>query len=185
MVKAMRRALWLLAVATAVAGCGGGKGEKLTTSLPESTAHLRVSSPAFINGARLQKKYTCDGAGQEPVVRAGTVPPSTKELVLVVSDADAPKGTFVHVTRYAIEPRGNGELNEGGVEGRNSAGTAGWTPPCPPPGDPPHHYAWTVFALRDKTGLKPGAQPADVVGALSEGAVASGAITATYSRQPK
>jgi Raf kinase inhibitor-like YbhB/YbcL family protein len=177
----MRRALWLLAIATAVAGCGGGNKEQLTTSLPQSTAHLRISSPAFINGARLQKKYTCDGAGQEPVVRAGTVPPSTKELVLIVSDPDAPKGTFVHLTRYGLSPR-DGAVNEGGEEGRNSGGKAGWTPPCPPPGDPPHHYVWTVFAVRDKTGLKAGAGPDEVVAALSDGALASGAITATYSR---
>jgi Raf kinase inhibitor-like YbhB/YbcL family protein len=182
----MRRTLSLLVAATAASGCGGGKHEQLTTTLPQSTAHLRVSSPAFINGARLRKKYTCDGGGQEPVVRAGTVPPSTKELVLIVSDPDAPKGTFVHVTRYGIVPRGNnGAVNEGGEEGQNSSGKDGWTPPCPPPGDAPHHYVWTVFALRDKTGLKPGAAPADVVAALSDGALASGAITATYSRPAK
>ena len=179
----MRRALWLLATVTAIAGCGGGGKDRLDTTLPQSTAHLRVSSPAFINGARLQKKYTCDGAGQEPVVRAGTVPPSTKELVLIVSDPDAPKGTFVHVTRYGIDPRGDGAVNTGGVEGNNSAGKAGWTPPCPPKGDQPHHYVWTVFALRDKTGLKADADPDAVVAALSDGALASGAITATYSRQ--
>jgi hypothetical protein len=42
---------------------------------------------------------------------------------------------------------------------------------------------WTVFALRDKTGLKAGADPDEVVAALSDGALASGAITATYSRR--
>jgi Raf kinase inhibitor-like YbhB/YbcL family protein len=180
----MRRKLWLMASAALVAGCGGGGKDRLTESLPQSTAHLRVTSPAFINGARLKKKYTCDGAGKEPVVRAGAVPPSTRELVLVVSDPDAPKGTFVHLTRFGLTPRGNGAVNTGGVEGNNSAGKPGWTPPCPPPGDTPHHYVWTVFALRNKTGLKPGADPNDVVTALSDGALASGAITATYSRRP-
>src|SRR5436190_7652981 len=106
----MRRALWLVGSTALVAGCGGGSKDRLTTSLPEPTAHLRVASPAFINGARLQKKYTCEGAGDEPVVRAGTVPPSTRELVLIVSDPDAPKGTFVHVTRYGLSPRGDGSV---------------------------------------------------------------------------
>jgi len=179
----MRRALWLLASAALFAGCGGGgSDQRLSGTLPQSTAHLRVSSPAFINGARLQTKYTCDGAGEEPVVRAGTVPPSTSELVLIVSDPDAPKGTFVHVTRYGLSPRGDGAVNTGGVEGRNSAGKLGWTPPCPPKGDEPHHYVWTVFALRDQTGLKAGADLDAVVSALSNGALASGAITATYAR---
>ena len=180
----MRRALWSLAVATLVAGCGGNDTkDRLTTSLPTATAHLRVSSPAFIDGARLRQQYTCDGAGEEPVVRAGTVPPSTSELVLIVSDPDAPKGTFVHVTRYGLSPRGDGAVNEGGTEGRNSAGKVGWAPPCPPPGDAPHHYVWTVFALRDPTGLKPGATPQEVVDAVGGDQLAAGSITATYSRQ--
>ena len=89
----------------------------------------------------------------------------------------------MHITRYGLSPRGDGAVNEGGVEGRNSSGKVGWTPPCPPPGDRPHHYVWTVFALRDKTGLAAGADPDAVHTAVSDGALASGAITATYSRQ--
>jgi phosphatidylethanolamine-binding protein (PEBP) family uncharacterized protein len=184
MMGGVRRA-FAIPLLLVVAGCGSSKGDQQTVTLPpQPTAHLSVSSPAFIDGARLKKQYTCDGAGEEPVVRAGTVPASTKELVLIVSDPDTVKGTFVHVTRYGIDPRGSGEVNTGGTEGRNSGGKVGWTPPCPTPGDPPHHYVWTVFALRDPTGLKPGAQPEDVIGAISNGALASGAITATYSRRP-
>jgi phosphatidylethanolamine-binding protein (PEBP) family uncharacterized protein len=174
--------LLILAAAVLATGCGGGSdGERLSTTLPQPTAHLLVSSPAFSSGARLQKKYTCDGAGDEPVVRAGGIPPRTREIVVIVSDPDAPKGTFVHLTRYGLSPR-DGAVNAGGEEGRNSAGETGWTPPCPPPGDPPHHYVWTVFAMRDQTGLKPGAQPEDVVHAVSDGELAAGAVTATYSR---
>jgi len=169
--------------AVLAAGCGGDNEDRLSTSLPQSTAHLRVSSPAFIDGARLQNKYTCDGAGEEPVVRAGTVPPTTSELVLIVSDPDAVDGAFVHVTRYGLSPRGDGAVNEDGVEGRNSSGKVGWTPPCPPRGDRRHHYVWTVFALRDKTRLAAGADPDAVITAVSDGALASGTITATYARQ--
>lgn len=172
----------ILASAIAAAGCGGDSEDRVSTSLPRSTAHLRVSSPAFINGARLQQQYTCDGAGEEPVVRAGTVPPSTSELVVIVSDPDAPDGTFVHVTRYGLSPRGDGAVNTGGVEGRNSAGKVGWTPPCPPSGARPHHYVWTVYALRDTTGLAAGASPTAVLAAVGDNPLASGSITATYSR---
>jgi Raf kinase inhibitor-like YbhB/YbcL family protein len=173
--------LLILAAAALATGCGGSDGKRLSTTLPQPTEHLLVSSPAFSSGARLQKKYTCDGAGDEPVVRASGIPPRTREIVVIVSDPDAPKGTFVHVTRYGLSPR-DGAVSSGGQEGRNSAGKIGWTPPCPPPGDLPHHYVWTVFALRDHTGLKPGAQPEDVVHAVSDGELAAGAITATYSR---
>ena len=176
------RALWLL-VLVLLAGCGDDDGGRLSgDDLPRAPAALRVSSPAFIDGSRLPQRYTCDGAGDEPRVEAGTVPASTRELVLVVSDPDAPGGTFVHLTRYDISPGGDGSVDDGGREGRNSAGDIGWTPPCPPEGDGRHRYVWSVYALRDHTGLEDGASPDDVSAALREGVLANGTITARYGR---
>jgi len=175
----MRPVLWLLAGTAIVAGCGGG--DRLSGELPRAPAALRVSSPAFIDGSRLPQRYTCDGAGEEPPVQAGTVPPSTRELVLVVSDPDAPGGTYVHLTRYGIPSRGDGSL-EDGEEGENSGGDTGWTPPCPPEGDEPHRYVWSVYALRDPTELEAGAAPGEVTSALRDGVLAAGTITARYGR---
>jgi Raf kinase inhibitor-like YbhB/YbcL family protein len=179
----MRPALWLLAGAVLAAGCGGDDGERLSgRALPRAPAALRVSSPAFVDGARLAKHYTCDAAGEEPSVKAGTVPASTRELVLVVSDPDAPGGTYVHVTRYGLSPRGDGSVGHGGREGQNSAGKTGWTPPCPPKGDGAHRYVWSVYALREPSGLDAGAKPAEVADRISHGVLASGTITARYAR---
>jgi Raf kinase inhibitor-like YbhB/YbcL family protein len=175
-----RRCLWLLAAAALAAGCGGG-GERLSSAaLPASPAALRVSSPALADGGRLAQRYTCDGAGEEPPVRAAAVPAGTRELALVVSDPDAPGGTFVHLTRYGIAP-GGGSLARG-REGANSAGGTGWTPPCPPRGDAPHRYAWSAYALSDPSGLEAGATPDEVAAALRRGVLASGTITAVYAR---
>jgi Raf kinase inhibitor-like YbhB/YbcL family protein len=174
--------LSVLAAAVIVAGCGGDGDRLSSDGLPRAPAALRVSSPAFIDGSRLPQRYTCDGAGEEPPVQAGTVPPSTRELVLVVSDPDAPGGTYVHVTRYGLGPRGDGSVNEGGREGRNSAGDVGWAAPCPPEGDPAHRYVWSVYALRDPTGLDAGAKPDEVTAALGDSPLASGTITARYGR---
>jgi phosphatidylethanolamine-binding protein (PEBP) family uncharacterized protein len=89
----------------------------------------------------------------------------------------------VHLTRYGISPRGQGSLNQGGREGRNSAGKVGWTPPCPPKGDDAHRYIWSVYALRDRSGLEAGAKPSEVVDTLDgAGVLASGTITARYRR---
>ncbi len=55
----------------------------------------------------------------------------------------------MHVTRYGLSPRGDGSVDNGGREGRNSAGEIGWTAPCPPEGDDAHRYVWSVYALRD------------------------------------
>lgn len=180
----MRRVAWLLAGAAALAAGCGDDGDRLSgDDLPRAPAALRLSSPAFVDGSRLPVRYTCDGAGDEPPVQAGTVPPSTSELVLVVSDPDAPGGGYVHVTRYGISRRGDGSVDHGGREGVNSSGETGWTPPCPPGGDDAHRYVWSVSALRDPSGLQAGAKPGAVVDALGEGGVlAKGTITALYGR---
>jgi len=169
----MRRLL-CLALALSAAGCGGGGHGGSAPAL------LHVSSSAFIDNSRLAKQYTCDGAGEEPAVQAGTAPVGTKELALVVSDPDAPGGTFTHLTRYGMSPSGDPKL-DGGEQGKNSAGGTGWTPPCPPKGSGTHHYVWTVYALRDPSNLKPGASPAEVDSAVKD-PLARGSITALYAR---
>jgi Raf kinase inhibitor-like YbhB/YbcL family protein len=180
----MRPALGLLTAVALAAGCGGDSdGDRLAgDDLPRAPAALRLSSPAFIDGSRLPARYTCDGAGEEPPVQAGTVPPSARELVLIVSDPDAPGGTFVHVTRYGLGTRGDGSVDHGGREGSNSSGESGWTAPCPPKGDDTHRYMWSVYALRDPTGLEAGATPGEVTAAARRGPLASGTITARYGR---
>jgi phosphatidylethanolamine-binding protein (PEBP) family uncharacterized protein len=164
----MRRRAALLAL-VALAGCGG---EKLARGdLPTAPATLRLSSTAFAGGATLPRRYTCDGGGDEPAVRVAGVPSAAREQVTVVSDPDAPGGTFVHLTRY------------GSRTGTNSAGDRGWTPPCPPEGDDPHRYVWTVSALAEPSGLKDGAKPGAVAAALrAHDVIASGTLTARYGR---
>jgi phosphatidylethanolamine-binding protein (PEBP) family uncharacterized protein len=102
--------------------------------------------------------------------------------VLIVSDPDAPGGTYVHLTRYGLSPRAHGSLSDGGREGRNSAGRTGWTPPCPPEGDDAHRYIWSVYALREPSGLDAGAKPSEVADRIDRGVLASGTITARYAR---
>ena len=172
-----------LMLAALAAGCGGDDGEQGDAGkLPADPARLHVSSSAFTEGSRLAQRYTCDGEGDEPAVQAGTVPPSTRELVLVVSDPDAPDGTYVHVTRFGLSRFGDGSVDHGGQEGRNSSGSTGWTPPCPPEGDAAHRYVWSVYALRDPSGLKSGATPDEVTAALRQGVLANGTISARYAR---
>lgn len=93
------------------------------------------------------------------------------DMAIVMTDPDAPGGTFVHWTRW-----GNG------VEGRNSFGHTGYDGPCPPKGDKPHRYVVTVYSLRAPLALKRGATPDQVLSQIRALGSASGSVTATYRR---
>jgi phosphatidylethanolamine-binding protein (PEBP) family uncharacterized protein len=67
------------------------------------------------------------------------------------------------------------------VDGRNSAGSIGWTPPCPPPGKP-HRYVFRLFALDGIPTLKRGFTPAAFNGQLGGHIIAETRIIAPYGR---
>jgi Raf kinase inhibitor-like YbhB/YbcL family protein len=125
-------------------------------------------------------RYTCTGAGARPPLRWHGVPGGTTELVLVVTDPDAPGGRFVHWTAFGI-PRGARAVPARVREGKNSAGGTGWTPPCPPGGDEPHRYVFDLYALARASGLKQGASFDDVIAAV-RGALGRGELVSRYGR---
>jgi Raf kinase inhibitor-like YbhB/YbcL family protein len=133
----------------------------------------------------LPKQITCDGAGTAPPLSWSHVPKGVAELALLVEDPDAPGGTFVHWTVYGVKP-GTTRIEAGsappGAEGKNSFGDTGYGPPCPPPGDSPHRYVFTLYALSQKSGLEPGASPKEVRAAVAKSALARGSLTGRYAR---
>ena len=101
-----------------MAGCGGGAGKGLTQPLPRAHAAVKLRLP-WANGGSIPRVYTCDGANRQPAVTIrATAPPG--RTAIVMTDPDAPGGTFVHWTRW------------GTTEGRNSFGKTGYGGPCPP-----------------------------------------------------
>ena len=173
-----------MAVAALVAGgCGGG--QKLHHPPPAAPDTVRVLSPV-VGGGRLGRAYTCDGAGARPPIEWRGIPSDAREVAVVVSDPDAPGGTFVHWTVYGIPSSAPGlspaGLPAGAKQGQNSAGSIGWTPACPPKGDPPHRYDFDVYWLRSPSGLRAGAKPADVIAAVRREAGGRGRLEVHYAR---
>jgi Raf kinase inhibitor-like YbhB/YbcL family protein len=166
---------------TLLAGCGGGR-EAAAPPRDSAPELIELSSPAFADGAAIPRADTCDGGGAPPALRWSGVPDTARELVLVVEDPDAPGGTYVHWTAFGIAPDATA-VPGGAAGGSNSAGDEGWTPPCPPKGDPPHHYVFTVYALGKPSGLAAGASAESVRAALSSGVLAKGRLTGTYARR--
>ena len=165
----MRQTASALAVVLALAACGGSSAG--STSAPATPAAINVSSPAFGNGAAIPREYTCDGRDISPPLRWSGVPAGASVLTLVIRDPQAPGGVFVHWTMRmpaTVRSVGAGQVPAGAVQGQNGFGHVGYGGPCPPKGDPPHHYEITVSALS----------------ALAGGSmVATGTLVGTYARR--
>lgn len=76
-------------------------------------------------------------------------------MAIICDDPDSPSGTWTHWLIWNINPDirviKEGEIPEGAVEGKNSAGEIGYYGPCPGAGN--HRYVFTVFALNQKLNI--------------------------------
>ena len=68
----------------------------------------------------------------------------------------------------------------GAHQAKNSGGSTGWTPPCPPSGT--HHYRFSVHGLSTVTGLADGVDTDQAVKAVTDRAVVHGRLTGTVSK---
>ena len=135
-----------------------GKHMKLK-KLANALLACLVMGGAALNG------YGCQGQNLSPELKWSNLPEGTKSLALQVYDPDAPTGSgFWHWTVYNI-PATATELAQGagnnasslptGAFGGNTdfmdTGATGangnYGGPCPPKGDKPHRYIFTLYAL--------------------------------------
>ena len=182
----MRRAAAALAL-TLLAGCGGG--DDSDDAEPAPADRIQVESPAFTDGGKLPARFTCDGEGVSPPLRWSGVPGDAQDLVLVADDPDVTQGAFTHWTVWKLpfEPDGTGRVLEDNVapemvQGQNDFGERAWGPACPPEGDGPHRYVFTLYALDGVAELSEGASAAQVRAAVTASAIAEGRLSVTYDR---
>jgi len=149
---------------------------------------MKLTSTSFQD--QIPAKYTCSGANLSPQLAWSAPPPRTASLALIVTDPDAPRGTWVHWVLYNL-PAGTraipeglpalGQLPDGALQGRNDFGEIGYGGPCPPPGSP-HHYVFTLYALDAKLNLPVGATRAQVEAAMQGNILARGELIGLYQR---
>lgn len=174
-----------------LASCGAGSQSGHQTNggaTVENAAltKLSLTSDAFKEGQPIPAQYTCDGAGERPVLHWGEPPEGTRSFALVIDDPDAPSGTFRHwgVFNIPSSARSLGEGQKVGSEVENDFGKPGYGGPCPPKGHGPHHYHFRLFALDvDRLDVSPGAKVADVEQAAKKHALAQGELIGTYERK--
>ncbi len=138
--------------------------------------HLTITSSAFRDRDDIPAQYGCKGGGAKPPLAVSGVTPAAKSLVLIVDDPDAPGGTFTHWIVWNIPP--SSTALTGGVEGRNSAGSTGYTPPCPPAGE--HHYHYKVLALDTTLSLPAGSDRDALMRALEGHVLGRGELVGRY-----
>ena len=147
-----------------------------------------VFAAPFASGTELNRAYTCDGAGLNPQLTWTAPPVDAVELAVAVTDPDATQtdgGPFVHYLVVGL-PASSGTVggnnpSQLGHEATNSAGTVGWTPPCPPAGER-HTYDFTLYALDQQTELPTDAPPSEQLDAIRAASIGASTVTATYER---
>jgi Raf kinase inhibitor-like YbhB/YbcL family protein len=103
--------------------------------------------------------FGCSGNNHSPQLSWSGAPAGTRSFTVTCFDPDAPTGSgFWHWVVVNLPPSvtelpfdaGNpasGKLPAGALQLRNDAGTQGYAGACPPQGDHPHRYLFTVFAV--------------------------------------
>lgn len=154
-----------------------------TTTAPE-VRQLTLTSPAFADGDSLDAAFTCDGVDVPPPLEITGVPDVAAELAVVVTDTTA--GGYVHwvLTGLPVDLTRleSGVIPPQGRVARSSGGVDGWEGPCPPPGEPPHAYQFTVHVLAEPIGLAPGVGGREAIQLLEQASVQSDSIVGFYER---
>src|SRR5262245_11227209 len=166
-------------------GCDDSDPDGTTQTTRSIPSTIRVSSSVFEDGDPIPPGYSCDGTNSSPPLEWSHVPDDAAALALVVSDPDAPSGTFYHWIVMDLPADTTGlELGAtpDGVVAQNSTGLSAYMGPCPPSGTT-HHYQFTVYALDKKTGLTEGAATTDALDAIHGAAVAQGTLVGTFARE--
>ncbi len=155
--------------------------------MPKKSQPILVKSSAFKEGGDVPAKFTCDGADVNPLLEIRDVPEGTKGLALIVDDPDATRGaTWYHWLVWNIDPKtqyiDEDTVPFGAVQGTGSGGKAKYLGPCPPRGNPAHHYRFSIYALDALLDLPAGSDEAALKVAMNGHILAQGMLIGLYGR---
>ena len=151
---------------------------------------IKVTSSAFDNGGKIPSEYTCEGNSVAPPLSWTGVPPNTKSIAVLVEDPDAPGGTYEHFVAFNLPPNRTSLPSEAVrsiapgsalATARNSSGTIGFAPICPPSGR--HHYRFQVLALDTMLDLRPAADAQAVRAATDGHVLARGELVGVFGKR--
>lgn len=158
----------------------------LISSVLYADNNLTLKTTAFSEAGNIPALYTCDGKDISPVFSWVNAPAKTQTFAFVVSDPDAPSGTFYHWIVYNVPAsiknfRENmTQLPAGTVTAKNSWGASEYKGPCPP-NDSKHHYIFTIYALDSVLKVADDADMKFILEQIKTHALDSAQMTAVYS----
>jgi Raf kinase inhibitor-like YbhB/YbcL family protein len=155
-----------------------------------------VKAGSVLTEAQVFNGFGCTGKNVSPALEWQGAPKGTKSFAVTVYDPDAPTGSgWWHWVVYNIpaasttlaEGAGTAEgkgLPNGAVQGRTDFGAPGFGGACPPKGDKPHRYIFTVFALKTEKIDVPADATAALVGfMINANKLGQAQFTARYGRK--
>ena len=165
-------------------------------------AQFKLSSPDIKPGGTISAEqvfngFGCTGKNVSPALKWSGAPAETKSFALLVHDPDAPTGgagwwhwLVINIPASVTElAKGAGaadgaNLPKGAVQITTDFGGPGWGGPCPPAGDKPHRYNFTIVALKvDKLDLAPDAQASLVGFMVNANSLGKATLTGKYGRK--
>jgi hypothetical protein len=150
---ALVAAVGVLASGDAALAAGKPKKDALTLT----SADLKdngIIQTSMANSGPASSGGECGGQNISPQFSWKNAPAATKSFALTMYDPDGAGAMGVsHWVAYDIPATkhsvARGEMSKAGqyVGGKNTRGMTTWMGPCPPAGDPWHHYTIQLFAL--------------------------------------
>lgn len=131
------------------------EAEQFALTSPDIKPGGTIAEEQVFNG------FGCGGKNISPALKWSDAPKGTKSFALLVHDPDAPTGgagwwhwlvvdipsDVTELKKDAGKADGS-NLPRGAVQIATDFGGPGWGGPCPPAGDKPHRYNFTLHALK-------------------------------------
>ncbi len=165
-----------------------------------SAAEFKLASSDIAPNATLTQEqvfngFGCSGKNISPALSWSGAPAGTQSYALTVYDPDAPTGSgWWHwvVVNIPVATQGIGKgagtadgkaMPTGSQQVRTDFGALGFGGACPPVGDQPHRYIFTVFALKTLKLDMPADGTAALAGfMINANVLAKASFTAYYGR---
>lgn len=164
-----------------------GEQPSNTVDPASSGEEFQVFAP-WQAGGTIDVRNTCDGDDVSPAVSWGAVPAGTVEIAIaMVDDSVVSDGQpYVHWVISGLDPAEiaivEGDVPAGAIQALNFFGNVGYGGPCPPPGDDPHLYRLTAYALNTSPEVADGTPAAEFLDAVTRVTIGSTDLTGTYQR---